>query len=353
MAALALQSSAVDKVCGALLVGSMPLSDSSAVFRFSSEQLGQHLRRMPDGETGDRINWTQWQIDVLKRVDALESEIVDSGYVRRSKFRLKPGRQPSDLAFPQLDYAKAAKESYAAFRSLKAAGVIRPDIRMQVCLPTPLAPIVIYVFPEHQRVVEPSYEQAMLAELAEIVASIPKNELAIQWDTAVEFAILEQVMPHALDNPLADILARLVRLGNAVPDGVELGFHLCYGDSGGRHFKEPGDASKLVTVANGIAGSLKRRLHWLHMPVPKERSDPQYFTPLDNLRLGPATELYLGLVHASDGVDGTLQRIGAASLYASSFGVATECGCGRRAPEVLQELMTIHRAVSAPVREGS
>jgi hypothetical protein len=52
---------------GALLVGSIPLADAAAVFAFASEHRGRHLRRMPDGETGKRINWTQWQRDVFQR----------------------------------------------------------------------------------------------------------------------------------------------------------------------------------------------------------------------------------------------------------------------------------------------
>lgn len=338
------------EVCGALLVGSMPLADSDAVFKFANQHLGRHLKRIPDGETGKRINWTQWQLDVFGAVDALTSEMFDAGYLRRPKFRLKPGKTADDVVFPPLGYAKAAKDSYGVFRALKQAGDVPAAARFQVCLPTPIAPTVIFVFPEHQRSIEPRYEAAMLAELKDIVAHIPADELAIQWDTAIEFAILEGVLPHALANPESDLAARLVRLGNSVPAGVELGFHLCYGDSGGRHFKEPDDTSKLVAMANRIAKDLGRKLNWLHLPVPKERSDGQYYRPLRDLQLRPETELYLGLVHAVDGADGTLKRIAAARQYVSRFGVATECGCGRRPPEVLPELMKIHSEVSAPVR---
>jgi hypothetical protein len=34
------------------------------------------------------------------------------------------------------------------------------------------------------------------------------------------------------------------RLGRAVPDDVELGFHLCYGDLDAKHFVQPTDAAK-------------------------------------------------------------------------------------------------------------
>jgi hypothetical protein len=345
---LAVPGTATD-VRGALLIGSMPLADSAAVFAFAAQHLGRHLKRIPDGETGSRINWTQWQVGVFNAVDALESEMFDAGYLRRRKFRLKPGRRAEDIVFPSLGYADAARASYETFKTLRQSGVIAAGTRFQVCLPTPVASVTIFVFPEHQRAIEPLYEAAMLKELDEIVAHVPPGDLAVQWDTAIEFAILEGVLPHAFDDPEADLTARLVRLGNSVPRDVELGFHLCYGDSGGRHFKEPTDTSKLVAVANRIVPDLKRPLDWLHLPVPKDRTDDAYFAPLKALAAGSETELYLGLVHMSDGAAGTKARIRTARKFATRFGVATECGCGRLKPETLPELLAIHAAVSSPI----
>jgi hypothetical protein len=62
-------------VRGALLVGSMPLVDSAAVFKFAEQQLGSHLKRIPDGETGSRINFTQWQQDIFAAIPSLTSEM--------------------------------------------------------------------------------------------------------------------------------------------------------------------------------------------------------------------------------------------------------------------------------------
>ena len=42
---------------GVHLVGSVPLADAEAVFRAANAILGRHLRRIPDGETGERTNW--------------------------------------------------------------------------------------------------------------------------------------------------------------------------------------------------------------------------------------------------------------------------------------------------------
>jgi len=338
-----------DEVRGVHLVGSVPLSDAEAVFKFAVKHLGSHVRRIPDGETGARINWTQWQLDVFQLVEALESEVVDSGYIRRAKFRIRPGMTAADVNFPPLGYAKAVRDSYPVFRSLKRAGEIPAHVKFQVCLPTPIAPTVIYVFPADQVAVELRYEAAMLTELDQILETVPHEELALQWDTAIEFAIIEGSLPHSFQNPEVEMVERLVRLGNYVPDSVELGFHLCYGDSGGKHFKEPEDTSKLVSVANDLIAGLRRKLNWLHLPVPIERADTAYYAPLAHLNLHPEAELYLGLVHGPDGVAGANKRIASARHYVKRFGVSTECGLGRKSPDTLADLMKIHTAISQPL----
>jgi hypothetical protein len=123
---------------------------------------------------------------------------------------------------------------------------------------------------------------------------------------------------------------------------VELGFHLCYGDWEGKHFVEPKDATKMVELANLIALSVGRPIAYIHMPVPVNRDDDAFFAPLRLLKLKPQTELYLGLVHAKGGVDGTLRRMNVARKYVKDFGIASECGIARaRSPEVVKDILTV------------
>ena len=58
--------------CGVHLVGSVPLEGSEAVFRATAAALGPWLERLPDGETGRRTNWIEWQIPMLGSDPALE-----------------------------------------------------------------------------------------------------------------------------------------------------------------------------------------------------------------------------------------------------------------------------------------
>jgi hypothetical protein len=83
------------------------------------------------------------------------------------------------------------------------------------------------------------------------------------------------------------------------------------------------------------------------MPVPIERSDDAFHAPLRDLQLGD-TELFLGLVHAKDGVAGTKARLAAAQRYAPKFGIATECGMARaRSEETVRTLLQIHADICA------
>jgi hypothetical protein len=344
-----ISSSSTPKPQGAHLVGSVPLANAEEVFRTASSILGERLHRIPDGETGVRTNWIGWQIAFFENNPAFELIPPEpNAYTMLRRFKLRSIASGKPL-FDNLGYADAAITSYTIFSQFKQAGTIPAHCRFQVCLPTPIAPVVAFVMPGDMAAVEPAYETGMLHELDRISAAIPHDELAIQWDVAIEFGILEGVMPSFLSDSKTELLARLIRLGNSVQADIEMGYHLCYGDAGHSHFKQPEDASKLVEVANALAAGVKRTINWIHMPVPRDRSDDAYFAPLKNLKLHPETELYLGLVHYTDGSEGTQKRIAVAKKFVSEFGVATECGFGRRLAETIPNLMRIHREVSTPI----
>lgn len=342
---------------GAHLVGSVPLPDAASVFRTASEVLGDRLRRVPDGETGDRSRWVGWQGFAFKALPEFEKvDPLPGQYPPTPRFRVRDGADVSALAFGNLGYADEAIASFAVFEQLRADGVLRDDQRFQVSIPTPIAPVAMFVTDDAQAQVEPAYERQLLGELDRILDGVPHDRLAIQWDVCVEMWMWERWLPVPFADVEQGILDRLTRVGAAVPDGVELGYHLCYGDYQHEHFKQPRDAANLCAISNGIVHQAARPVQWLHMPVPIERDDEAFFAPLRDLRLPAATELYLGLVHFRDGVAGALRRIDAARRAGiTEFGVASECGMGRRPPErggstdTLRELLDIHAAVSGPI----
>jgi hypothetical protein len=317
--------------------------------RSSSTALGDRVERIPDGETGPRKDWIAWQYGVLAATPGLEPmPTVDRGYLRPQLVRLRAS-PPSGLSFGPLGYAEAALSSFAIFDRLQREGAVPDGIRFQVSLPTPLAPVTVFVHPADRGTVEPAYEARLLAELGRIVDRIPHDRLAIQWDVAAEVGYIEGVWPAHFPDVEGGVLERLSRIGAAVPDDVPVGYHLCYGDFGHRHFVIPTDARTLVRLANGLA-RLDRSIAWVHMPVPITWTAPSAYAPFSGLGLSAETRLYLGVVHLADGVEGGRRRIALAHEALPSFGIATECGWGRRPPETVPALLGLHAALSEPMR---
>jgi hypothetical protein len=344
------------------LVGSVPLENAEAVFRAVTSMLDGYVARIPDGETGERAAWIAWQGASFANNEAFEdvpAPITNITFPR--SFQIRPGIDPSAVRFPNLGFADKALVSYATFARLQAAGEIPASTRFQVSLATPPAMISRFVTPRDQAAVEPAYERALLADLARICAGIPHRALAIQWDVAYEISMWERADGHPalqqqganawFEDVTGGVIERLARYGDAVPNDVELGYHLCYGDrktnegTRGIHFVQPRDARVLVDVLNRLFAVVKHQIAWVHIPVPVDRTDGTYYVPLAGLCLPAGTQLFLGLVHDQDGVQGTLARIAVARGFVPDFGIAMECGFGRRPPESIPALLDVHREV--------
>ena len=325
-----------------LLVGSVPLASASEVFTAVAATLGGLAPRIPDGETGERLGWIAWTRDHLRKLPALEA--IGRRGEPGPRFRLKSTASVNDLG--PLQYAPAAIQSYAEFRALRSQGKIPAGVRFQVSLPTPFG-IVFGLFPDSDlATIWQLYEQRMVAEIAAIAAAVPPQDLALQWDIAVEtIGVLED--PDNRQGITADAVATsIAQLSDQIPAAIELGFHICYGDRDHHHFIEPKDLGVAVAFANRLFGLIHRPIGWLHMPVPKERDDAAYFAPLENLQLRAGTKLYLGLVHLADGVAGAKRRMAAAGRFVKDYGIATECGLGRRPAETTPAVLALHRDVA-------
>ena len=265
---------------------------------------------------------------------------------------VRPGYRVADIQLPPFGYAALPQASYGVFAELKRAGVISPQVRLQVARPTPLALLIFFGAADQARLA-PLFEQRMLAEVSEIVAAIPPSELAIQWDVAVEFAVLERVWPSPFGSPrqsLAPIIDMLVRIGNAVPADVELGYHLCYGDAANKHFVEPRDTTKMADVTRGIVHGLRRPLNWLHFPMPRERTDAAYLTPMLDAGLDSGTQLYVAWCIPATACAAPVPAVPTAQqVLQREFGIATECGLGRSQPGAVAATLQLHADLAAPV----
>ncbi|MFD1714217.1 hypothetical protein ACFSBZ_07030 [Amnibacterium flavum] len=346
---------------GALLVGSVNLPDAESTMRAAAEILGDRLKRIPDGEVGDRFHWIAFQPDVLAVTEGLE-RVGDTPFLVKHldvrPLRIADGVAAADLELPSLGYADSALESWEVFTALQAAGVIAAGTRFQVSLPTPAAVVGAFIIDADRAAFEPVYAAAIYRELDTIVDAIPHEQLAIQWDTAVEFAFIEGsgyedrfggAYRPWFDDVWDGVIARAVEQAGRVPEPVEVGFHLCYGDAGEKHFFEPADTGNLARFAQELVDAAPRPIDWIHLPVPIARDDDAYYLPLESLVLPEGTDLFLGLIHREDGVEGATRRISTARRHVGEFGVATECGCGRAPEDQTIPLLETHREVSAAI----
>jgi hypothetical protein len=333
------------------LVGSVGLSDADTVFNMVSDILGDCCSRIPDGETGDRDYWINWQSQTFENAKGLRQVVQDIKYpgleIKNGIFYELDG-PIENVLIPELGYASEALESWAKFKKLQEDGRIGSNVRFQVSLPTPTALLSGFVLMDSRAPLEALVEARILDDLATIQNSIPNDHLAIQWDVVFEIINAEDAGSEKLHYvPVIEgSVERVARLADHVAMDVETGIHLCYGDPGHRHIVEPRDLTNSVRFANGICAVAGRQIDFIHMPVPRDRIYDDYFAPLAELTISSKTHIIMGLVHFTDGVDGGHARMAVCNNYLAEYGIATECGFGRRNPETILELLKIHRELS-------
>jgi hypothetical protein len=342
--------------------GSVNLPDAETVMREISSRIPAGVRRMTDGETGERNYWIHFQVAKFAAMPELElvgtREAYDTGDApapAMPQLRLVEGVAPEAVNWPELGYADAYRESYEVFRALQEEGTIPAGVRFQIQYPTPIAPIAGTVVAEDLPNLAGSYERALFADLGKALANIPHERCAVQWDVAVEFGLLEGGFDPGRPAPLNEIAAGLTRCVDQVPDDVPVGMHLCYGDYGHQHFKQPDSLELQVRLVNAVLAGSSRPVDWFSFTVPQARRDPDYFAPLRNLQAGPETELDFALVpyYPADQPQGTTAeqaRLIDAYLAESpsgsrDWGICTECGMGRVAAEDVPTLLELHREI--------
>jgi hypothetical protein len=342
-------------------VGSIPLPEAETVFRTLSAAAGTYLKRLPDGETGIRKTWIRFLQDVLAGNPAIEvaSDVPPFRFIQWDgklireipRLRLKPGAVPDPASF-RTGYADMAIESWQLFDRLQKAGAIPAGVKFQVSLPTPIAPTYNNLVPADRPKLLPALTGHMIGEVAAIARALPPDRITVQWDVCQEVLAWEGYYEPGPVDFRRETIAVLTEIGDAVPQAVELGYHLCYGSPADEHLVQPKDAGIMVEIVNRVAAGVRRPIQFFHLPVPQPRSDDAFFAPLEGLRLAPGTELYLGLVHRDDDA-GNLARLAAARRHARVDGIATECGMARGDPAQFPDLLRAHARLAEGAGGGA
>jgi hypothetical protein len=341
--------------------GSVNLPDTETVMREISSRIPNGVRRMTDGETGDRGYWIHFQIQKFEQMPEFETVTVGKAYETDQdapsspQLRLAEGASAEMINWPNLGYADEYTNSFATFERMQNEGTIPADVRFQLQYPTPLASMAGTIAPDDLAKVAPSYEVALFADLDTALERLPHERIAVQWDVAVEFGALEGAMGPKV--PIDQVAPGLVRCLERVPADVPVGMHLCYGDYGHQHFKQPESLQMQVDLVNAVTSATQRPLNFVSFTVPQGRSDTAYFEPLGGLKTDSDTELNFALVpyHPDDQAPGTtaeqIENIDAALLNSPGgprhWGICTECGMGRvDAPDV-PRLLDLHSQILA------
>src|SRR5215467_6563293 len=179
------------------LVGSVPMRNAEQVFETVGARFGSRIKRIPDGETGERSDWITWLEPAFADNPAFQKSgeffrVHETG-TGRERYTLRPGIRPQDVRFDNLFYADIASASYATFKRVKSAGKIAQGTKFQVDLVPAHSVIWLFLVDRLHAQIDPIYNAALKREVDKIAAAIPHHELAIQFDVAsAVFARLER-----------------------------------------------------------------------------------------------------------------------------------------------------------------
>jgi hypothetical protein len=342
-----------------LLVGSVPLASVEEVMRTFGGALARHLPAIPDGEVGERRSWVNrlsyqifnghMDLETTRRpkpVDGVE-QLLPRSRDDAWNFKVRPGVERVRFGHPgsRLGYARDAASSYFVFRTLREKGIIPGGVRFQISMPMVNSVIRPLYFPDARDLgrVRPGYEEAIAAEVAAILATIPNEDLAIQWDCAWEVSAVHGTANNIpAESEIETHVAPIGRLSENIPDVVQLGFHFCFGTFGGWPAFAPADLGRTVELINAAVASSGRRVDWVHIPT-LDTLNEAFYAPLANLDVKGA-RIYLGAIHNM----ATLKaRLDIARRYLPDFGLAAYCGFGRtpaaEMPRVLHDHLTALR----------
>ena len=343
-------------------VGGIPLNGSNEVFRTLCNVFPGRLKRIPDGNTGQRRDSDQWQSNIFQsaglahivKSNPLDStrdfEEIEFIYTLENLFTIDPKyvlpaichwHTSRSLPFDPR-YDDFAIESYLSFSAQRAAGIIPYDVKFQICIPDIFQFVSLWVEQPFRHHIYPIYQAGWILALSRLQAEIPHYDLSIQFDINTP-ASDSGVFEPSLNN---DPVARTALLIDAIAPDVEIGFHLSCREG----VVQPYQMQAMANLASLLQSRIRRRVAWIHVSIPAAANNESYFTPLRALMVGEGdnkTELYLGLARARDLV-GTVQRmrIAAKALGAGDFGIATDKGFEDIPMEEFEDILRVLETAS-------
>lgn len=321
------------------LVGTIPAPGPREAMELALDELGPSLDMLPDGETGQRLNWVKEFIDNLRQHPDLElTEEGDwSEYDDIPRFKVKRGHT---LRAETLDmgYARFYRESAPIYREL-LSGRDAAEMPFQVGIPGDFDMSLFSLGPGGAFRGRRPFTEATVREIREIHAEAGDG-VVFQIEVPAELVLVAR-MPGPMKRVGARYMAGVItKLARDAPAGSRFGIHLCLGDMNHRALMRMSDTTPVVLLANSIAKRWPdgRSLEFMHAPfaaaVEPPATDPGWYRPLEKLRLPDTTRFIAGFAHDDQELD--VQR-GLRDTIENAVGapvdVSSSCGLGRRQPE--------------------
>ena len=337
-----------------LLVGSIPLPTAEKVIKTFGPPLGRYLYSMPDGEIGARRWWVvrlSFQVfnnhpdmEVLKRPtrDGDVERITPRNRSDMWTFKVRDGVEQVRFGDPgtRLGFAFDAINSYFVFKTLRDQGLLPPEVRFQVSIPlinSVIRKSTFTVEGDLERV-RPGYEDALKAEMQNIISNIPNHDLAIQFDCSHEITDVNGGIPgEPIEGAIERNTGQIKRLSSIIPEPVSLGLHLCFGTFGGWPRFAPTTLAPTVAFSNAAIHAAGRRLDWINIPT-LDVTEDSFFAPLADLNY-LETRVFLGAIHNNATLEA---RLKVAQKYLPNFGLSAYCGFGRLEPDAMAGIIKDH-----------
>ena len=303
------------------------------------EELGPHLRRLSDGETGSRQFWVMPILETFRAHP--DAEITRDGdntsYEDTALFKVRDGHElrPESI---NLGYHAAFRRSHPQFLVLRER-YGRPDLPFQVGIPNPVD-LAGYGFGEEgfrDAGLIGAFVAATLNEIGAILAEVDTSDVVFQLENVAALVAVAQTPLEARAAVAEQLASQITALIAASPEGTRWGMHLCMGDFNHEAYMEIPDVSPWVQLANAItvAWPEGRTLDYIHAPFAAAAKPPPeeqaFYTAVEELRLPAGTRFVAGFIHEDldhEHHRQLLDRI--ESLYGGEVDVATACGLGRR-----------------------
>ena len=338
------------------LVGSVPMASAQEVFETVSAALGPRIKRLPDGETGERGDWITWLEPVFADNPAFrEVRRVLPRARDRNRARALHAQARPRAAGRALRQSVLCRHRQGVLRGVQAAQGCRQDRgRHQVPGRSGAGAFGDLALsgrraacadrPDLQRGGQARDRQDRSRDPARRAGDPVRRR--VRGVRAARAQRGEQLRPQqggdAGDVQQHPGRPRQPRAGghrSALPPLLRRFEPQARGraDRHGRHgrVRQP----RVARRSSGRSSSSTCRCRATAPTTPIS-------SRCKRLKLRPETELCLGLVHHTDGVEGTKTRLATARKYATTFSVGTECGFGRRDPKTIPELLRIHAEVA-------